>query len=283
MYMSVWQFLTRYCRWVWRRIGVNFILGLMVMALVAVLVWSFDMIESTFHGAVLVTLSGVFPVFSLMGPELTLRKRFRLHWGIFGMVLLLCAALLMTMSERFGWTSLGANVAILTLSFPLLMVIGLLAFRNPLLGVGLVLVMTVAMVALITLVIPREHLPYLLLVPLPAVLLPAFVWALLLYGVQYVARKKRQVRIWGPLWESLLMTLTFVPAIVVAVIFHGELNVDESWSTVFILLTGLLFSSVVSVPLRQFLLDLGNLPPNRRWESTDDTSSCHITTGGKSS
>ena len=36
------------------------------------------------------------------------------------------------------------------------------------------------------------------------------------------------------------------------------------------ILVGILLGSVVTVPLRQLLLDLGDLQPNPRWEGTDD-------------
>ena len=106
--------------------------------------------------------------------------------------------------------------------------------------------------------------------PLPAVLLPGAVWALFLYGVQLTAKHLRKKRIWGPLTESLLMAVMFVPVIVLAVLVAAELELDDRWFSVVTILVGILLGSVVSVPLRQFLLDLGNLPPNPRWEGTDD-------------
>ena len=137
------------------------------------------------------------------------------------------------------------------------------------LGVGLGLPMTITMAALVALVIPREKIWDFLLLPLPAVLLPAVVWALFLYGVQHMAQRMRDRRIRGPLLESILMAVMFVPVVVLAILIHGELDLDDRWLTVIVAVVGLLFSSVVSVPLRQFLMDLGNLPPNPRWEGTD--------------
>ena len=137
-------------------------------------------------------------------------------------------------------------------------------------GVGLGLPMTMAMAALIVLVIPQEHIWDFLLLPLPTVLLPGVVWALLLYGIQHAAKRLRKKRIWGPLAESLLMVLMFVPVIVLAVLVTAEFKLDDRWSSVLTILLGILFGSVVSVPLSQFLLDLGNLPPDPRWEGTDN-------------
>ena len=66
------------------------------------------------------------------------------------------------------------------------------------------------------------------------------------------------------------MAVMFVPAIVLAVLVAVELELDDRWFNVVTVLVGILLGSVVSVPLRQFLLDLGNLQPNPRWEGTDD-------------
>ena len=84
------------------------------------------------------------------------------------------------------------------------------------------------------------------------------------------AKHLRKKRIWGPLTESLLMAVMFVPVIVLAVLVAAELELDDRWFSVVTILVGILLGSVVSVPLRQFLLDLGNLPPHPRWEGTDD-------------
>ena len=71
--------------------------------------------------------------------------------------------------------------------------------------------------------------------------------------------------------ESLSMLFLFLPLIVLAIVAPRTLSNGETWSAVFGTIVGVLFSSVVSVPLRQFLLDWGKLPPNRRWEGSVDT------------
>ena len=274
MYIYIWQFLTRCCGWVWRRASVSFILRLLVLSLVAVLVWSFDLFDGTFRLIVLTALVAVFPIFSLVGPGLTFAERLRVDWGFLGVALLFCAVLLIVVSDRFDWASFGLNVGVLLYSSPFLLVLLRLISRNLLLGVGVGLPIVMVMAAWVMFVLPREYVPSFLLFPLPAVLLLAVLWALCLYGVHSIAQRARQYRVWGPLTESLLMALMFFPVIVLAVLLHWGLDLSERWLTVFILLVGLLFSSVVSVPLRQFLLDLGNLPTNRRWEGTGDDGLC---------
>ena len=41
---------------------------------------------------------------------------------------------------------------------------------------------------------------------------------------------------------------------------------DQIWLAASVTIIGVLFGSVVSTPLRQFLLDLGQLPPIHKWE-----------------
>ena len=66
--------------------------------------------------------------------------------------------------------------------------------------------------------------------------------------------------------EALAMFVLFLPTIVLSVLVPISLNLGQVWQGVFVTIVAVLFSGVVSVPLRQFLLDLGNLPPNGRWE-----------------
>ena len=264
------SFLERCCRWVWRRIGVNFVLGLSVPAMAAVLVWGFDLMGSALGGAFFVALCVSAPAYSLLGPELTTAERFKkVSWRILGLVLLLGGGLLLSLSARLGWTWLGTNVSVLMLSAPFMLFVALLVRGNPLLIVGLGLPTAATFVAWAILTIHHEEALALLLVPLPTVLLMGSVWGILLLLVQRIAIRQRQVPRYGPLWESVLMVLTFAPFIVLGILFHKVLNLSEQWLIGFTLLVGLLLSSVVSVPLRQFLLDLGNLPPNRRWEGIE--------------
>ena len=270
MNVNFLPFIKRSCRWVWRRIGVNFVLGLSVPAMAAVLVWPFDLIGSALGGAFFVALCVVVPAYSLMGPDLTtLAERFRVRWEIFGLTLLLGGGLLLALSERLGLLWLGGNVAILMVSAPFMLFVALLVRGNPLLIVGLGLPTAATFVAWVILTIRHEEFLALLLAPLPTVSLMAPVWGILLLLVQRIASHQRQVPRYGPLWESVLMVMTFAPFIVLGILFHKELNLSEQWLMGFTLLMGLLLSSVVSVPLRQFLLDLGNLPPNRRWEGIE--------------
>ena len=105
-----------------------------------------------------------------------------------------------------------------------------------------------------------------MLVMFPIVLIVGVLLALVGWWLLARAEQVRQRPIGGPLMESLSMFFLFLPLIVLAIVAPRTLPNGEIWSAVFGTIVGVLFSSVVSVPLRQFLLDWGKLPPNRRWE-----------------
>ena len=152
MRIRVWRKLTNSWGWFWRRVSVNFALGFLAMGVVAALLWSFGLIDSDLRRVVLTAAIGALLVILLVGPERTLSERVKLDWGLLGTILLLLTALLMVISHRQGWSSLFLNAGILLFSSPILLVIGRVVFRKPLLGVRLDLPMTMAMAALIVFV-----------------------------------------------------------------------------------------------------------------------------------
>ena len=59
------------------------------------------------------------------------------------------------------------------------------------------------------------------------------------------------------------MTILFFPVILVAMAIPGMLGLSATWSAVSLTLVGVLLSTVISEPLRRFLLEWGNLMPDR--------------------
>ena len=62
--------------------------------------------------------------------------------------------------------------------------------------------------------------------------------------------------------QALAMAILFLPVIVVAVAVPGMLDLSPAWSAVSLTIVGVLLSSVVSEPLRRFLLEWGDLAPD---------------------
>ena len=63
--------------------------------------------------------------------------------------------------------------------------------------------------------------------------------------------------------RALAMAILFFPIILVAMAVPGMLGLSSTWWTVSLTLMGILLSAVISEPLRLFLLEWGNLMPDR--------------------
>ena len=154
------------------------------------------------------------------------------------------------------------NSAVVLVLLPLWLVAWRLMGGNWFLATGLALA-TVAMMIYWTAALVRQEneLWEVFLLPLTVVVLTATVWSplasLLLRGA---VRRKRQ---WlaGPGWQSLVMAWLFLPTIVVAVFVPSMLGLPEIWTAVSLTLTGFMLSTVVSAPLRRFLLRWSHLAP----------------------
>lgn len=62
------------------------------------------------------------------------------------------------------------------------------------------------------------------------------------------------------------MLVLFIPLIVLVILSIRQLTDDDIWLAVWLTVVGVLLTSIVSAPLRQLLLALGELEPNRRCE-----------------
>ena len=63
--------------------------------------------------------------------------------------------------------------------------------------------------------------------------------------------------------RALAMAVLFLPVILVAMVVPGMLGLSSTWSAVSLTLVGVLLSAVIAEPLRRFLLEWGNLMPDR--------------------
>ena len=193
-------------------------------------------------------------------------ERRRFIWWNLGFVSLNLGLLLMAISNRLDWPHLGVYVLLAMISAPFLLAFAVLIRGTPLTGVALV---PSTIVAAVYLAIPEdssgvrlEDLP----IQLPVVLIGSVAWSFVARWLLKEARKRRQIAIWGPATESFSMLFLFLPLIFLAIMLPRALTDDQIWLAASVTIIGVLFGSVVSTPLRHFLLDLGQLPPIHRWE-----------------
>ena len=159
------------------------------------------------------------------------------------------------------------------MSAPFLLIFGDFIRRTPLLGVALVPSTIIAEAFLaVTGSSDGIRLEYLLF-PLPIVLMGSVIWTFVAQFLLTHARQRRQTITWGPGMESAAMLFMFLPLTLLAIVAPIAVTDDRTWLAVSVTVIGVSFGSVVSTPLRQFLLDLGQLPPIRRWEGDTDGES----------
>ncbi len=249
-----------------QRAGIHFWVSIFGLAAFTALMWFPDVIEGTSSRILLMLLYAAIPLATLFDTTDDDAERRRFMWWNLGFGLFIVGMLLIVISDRQDWDLLGMNVFFLMISAPLLLYFAVLIRRTPLTGVALV---PSTILAEAYLVIPEDSssipLEY-LLIPLPVVLIGSVAWSYVARLLLNQARIRRQVPIWGPAFESLSMLFMFLPLILFAILMPRALTDDQIWLAASVTIIGVLFGSVMSTPLRQFLLDLGQLSPIHRWE-----------------
>ena len=249
-----------------QRAGVHFWVSVLGLLMFTALIWFPGAIEDTSSRIMLVLLYAAIPLSTLLETTDKAAERRRFFWWNLGFVLLNLGLLLMAISNEFDWPLLGVNVLFIMISAPFLLVFVLLIRGTPLTGVALVPSTIVAAAYLAISENSSGLRPEHLIVPLPLVLMGSVVWSFLARPLLNQARERRQTPIWGPAIESFTMLFLFLPLIAFAIMMPRALTDDQIWLAASVTIIGVLFGSVVSTPLRQFLLDLGQLPPIHRWE-----------------
>ena len=249
-----------------QRAGVHFWVSVLGLLIFTTLIWFPGVIEDASSRILLVMLYAAIPLSTLLGTTDDDAERRQFIWWNLGFGLFTAGMLLIVISDRQDWHLLGMNVFFAMISAPLLLYFAVLIRGTPLTGVALV---PSTVLAEAYLVIPEGSsntpLEY-LLIPLPIVLIGSVAWSYVARFLLKQARRRRQVPVWGPASESFTMLFLFLPLIVFAIMMPRALTDDQVWLAVSVTIIGVLFGSMVSTPLRQFLLDLGKLRPIHRWE-----------------
>ena len=236
------------------------------MAILIVFLWCFDLIDDLYSRLAITGLYSVVPVSVLkQAAASTELKRWQVDWGLVYFVLFLFASLLIAIGGRLDSALLVLNVAALMIAFPLALASWLSIRKQPLIAVAAIpSVITVVFLGI--LILPPDLLLEHPLLPLPYVLLGVAPWVFVASRLLTCAQRLRQYAIRGPAMEALTMLVLFIPLIALVILTILQLTDDEIWLAVWLTVAGVLLGSIVSVPLRQCLLDLGKLAPNRKWE-----------------
>ena len=238
-------------------------------------IWSYDPIGSVWNKTLLNLAYTAVPL-STFFEQKDARASRRFDWLHFVFVLVNLAFLLIAISDKLDRPLLGLNVLLVLMSVLFLLVFGYLVRRTPLLGVALVpsaIIMEAVLV--VTGSSDSIRLEY-LLIPLPPVLMGSVIWMFAARFLLTYARQRRQTITWGPAMESAAILFMFLPLMFLAIVVPIAVTDDRTWLAVSVTIIGVSFGGVVSIPLRQFLLDLGQLPPIRRWEGATDGESHEV-------
>ena len=255
------------------RLGVDFWVSILGYAIFIALVWYTDFFGELSTRIILTLLYTFIPLSAILQDPCAEGKSREFLWWNIGLQLIVLAFLLIALSGKFDWPGFGLIVALLLTLVPYLLLFLFFIRKAPLIGVALVPAAVMATAYLvIPLTISAGFKLELVLFPLPVMLALSVVWSVPAYFLWKCARKRRCKKIWGPFLESVLMVFLFLPLTALAISIPilltdaGYLTDYGTWLAVSLTIVGVLFGSVVSTPLRQFLLDVGKLPPIHRWE-----------------
>ena len=220
--------------------------------------WCFSLIDDLSARVSLSLLVTMLPVAEIFSEPRPLKSRGEQFW----LALFFALALLLVASDEFNWHGLAGNAAISLLILPYGWVAWKLMRHNWLLLTGLMLALALMMIYWTAALAGTESWLDLLLLPLPVVIIGGIIWAPVAWQILDTAGRRKDCPLSGPGMQALAMAILFLPVIVVAVAVPGMLDLSPAWSAVSLTIVGVLLSSVVSDPLRRFLLEWGDLTPD---------------------
>ena len=228
-------------------------------AAVTALIWYFSLFDDLqiriFMSAVIVLV----PMIDFQPPPRTWASREELVW----VCSFLALTVLLVASQRFGWAGVGIHLVILLVALPYGWVVRKLMPRNWLLLTGLILALAAMMVFWVAALVGEQESLDVVLLPLVVVLFFGVAWTPLAARALDLAQRWKNRRVGGPGMRAVAMAILFFPVILVAMAVPGMVGLSATWSDVSLLLVGFLLSTVISEPLRRFLLEWGNLMPDR--------------------
>ena len=234
------------------------------------LAWYSGLVDDLSARILISVLVAIMPVVEfLSGPRPWKSSGELIRFALFFVPVLLFAT-----GHKFDLRVLSLNAAIGVAILPWCWLVWELMGRSLLLLTVLMLALAVMMVYWIAALIEVGGPPEILLLPLPTVLFGGVFWAPAGRLTLCFARQWKDRPMGGPGMQALAMAILFFPVILVAVVVPWMLELRPVWSAVSLTIVGVLLSTVVSDPLRRFLLEWGKLSPHptERKEQRQNTS-----------
>lgn len=251
--------------------SLNFGVTLFGLVIFILLIWSFDHISTLDDRIFLTLLFALVPLFTFLDAMGRKAKSRHFDWWFLALVLFLGFALVIATSDEFGLDALGINAVVVLVSSPFLVMFFIMIRRKRLLAIGMVPAAGLLMANTILSELPPDQRLNFILVPLIVVSLLTALWTLLVWILLLGVERYQEHSTLGPFVESLAMLFLFTPLMILAIWVPKTLTGEDTWSTVMGTIVGVLFSSVVSVPLRRFVVRYGNLSSFARLQGRSET------------
>ena len=255
-----------------RGVSGDFVMTLLSLAIITYFIWGFDYIYRLYDRVVIYLLPVAFSTMVFFEGMRQERKGLRLSWWSVGVVFLLALVLALALSDKFGLYSLRLNIAMVMLSYPWLVIFGILVREKRILAIGMV---PTAIILMAYWVMPTPYSELNLndfLLLLLAVSFVIAAWTVLVWILFKGLDRWSKHCTLAPLMESLAMLSLFTPFMVLAIWVPKTISGGDDWSVVAAAIVGVIFGGVISEPMRDFLRRFGNLPSHRRASGSNEVA-----------
>ncbi|MXZ02518.1 MAG: hypothetical protein F4Y88_02255 [Chloroflexi bacterium] len=231
------------------------------------LAWVFDVYDDTAHQIAIPVLGTV----SLLLVVFSLRPRFACTIYVAMYMLGAIIGFFTAYDDFQDWPYLSADALVLVWTLPSFFAISLWVRGNWHLITSLLLALIATTVFWTAAFVRHE-------IPLDTAVLPFFVllagvllWLPLADWSWESARLVKHRRFSGPGMQAFAMVILFLPVTIVAIAVPTILKLDEIWVASSLMIISVLISAVIAGPLRQLLVEWGDLNPNRGYKNSKDS------------
>ena len=247
-----------------RGVSRDFLLNLLSLALLTYFIWGFDYVDSLYDSIVLNLLPAALPPLAFFEAMRQEPEGRRFSWWNAGLAFFLALGVGLAFSDKFDLDTLGINLVTVMLSSPWLVIFVIFVRDKRILGIGMVPAAIILMAYWSAPAYSNDLELHYLLIPFTAVSFVTAAWSVLVWIFFKGIDKWPCHPTLRPLMESLAMLFLFMPLMVLAIWVPRTFSGGADWSVVVAAIVGVVFGSVVSKPLGQFLRSFGNLPSHRR-------------------
>lgn len=244
-------------------LSIDFGLGLLSFALITYLIWGFDHVDRLYDSIALNLAAALIPVAAFVEAIRPGAAGRRFSWLSLGLVICIGLLVLVAIGTSSNLDAVATNAAVILATFPWAFMFVYMVSRKRVLAVGMIPASLILLLYLIVTMFPDGVELNFVLLPLAPVALIAALWTLPVWILFMGVEKWGKKDVWGPLLESVAMFFLAAPSVALAMLIVGTLPFGDIALAIAGIFAGLIFSSAVSEPFKDFLGALGELSGNR--------------------